>query len=102
MKRSKLLLGTLAVGGVFTLASCGGLDENDKLVDKAIDEYVTNYLIADIKDDKVEEIDGDYSKFTNFWTYLVVAELKQNKYTIDIKNENSAIYNYIKNYRFLY
>lgn len=98
MKRSKLLFGALALGGLFTLVSCGGLDEKDKIVDKAIDEYVTNYLIKDIKDDTVAEISGEYSNFTNFWTYLVVAELKENKYSIDIKNENSAIYNYIKNY----
>ena len=60
--------------------------------------FTSNYLIEDIKDDTVEEISGEYSNLSNFWTYLVVAELKQNKYTIDIKSENSAIYNYIKNY----
>ena len=99
MKRSKLLLGlgALAFGGVFALTSCGA-DEKETKVNEAIDKYVSKYLIDDIKDDTVAEISTEYSNFTNFWTYLVVGLLKDNKYEIDIKNQNSAIYNYIKNY----
>ena len=97
MKKINLLLETIALGGVFTLASCG-LDETDKLVDEAVNKYVTDYLIEDIKDDTVTNIHGDYSNFTNFWTYLVVGELKDNNYAISIKNHNQALYDYIKDY----
>ena len=98
MKRISIGLSALALGGVFALASCGGLDDKDKIVDSTINTYVTKYLIDDIKDDTVEEINGEYSNFTNFWTYLVVTELKQNKYDINIKDQNTALYNYIKDY----
>ena len=98
MKKTSIALATLALGGVFALASCGGLDDKDKIVDLTINQYVTKFLIDDIKDDTVDQVNSEYSNFTNFWTYLVVTELKQNKYDIDIKTTNSALYNYIKEY----
>ena len=79
------------------------LDDTDKLVDKAIYQYIKNYLIEDVKDDTVGSLKeddgyGGYSYFTNFWTYLAVGFLKDNGFEIDIKTENAALYNAIKDY----
>ena len=98
--KSKILKCLALFGLVLSITSCDNkkLDEKDILVNEAIDEYVTNYLIEDIKDDTLEEINGEWSNFTNYWSYLVVSELKDNGYSIDIKDNNKAIYNYIKDY----
>lgn len=74
-------------------------DETDKLVDKAFYQYIKNYLIEDIKDDSVQDLwtDADHC-FSNYWTYVALGVLKDNGYNIDIKSENTALYNAIKDF----